>query len=264
MGSGHNPISHSHSHHGLEDSGHCIGSYHGADPYIDGPGHESGSQFPEVLLDRYQADIITQPISYQMSPPHGTPASIPRGPLTPSSTGSPQHMQLSPSSSPISPNHTLPSFLDTYSAGPGSSGGGQHHVLDALSPHTPQPTTLEPRFTFKTEPGTPVCEAGQSPSPSSYTSHYQGQSYPPFLKKEPIFMQDLPTQYGGLDFYQQQPGPSYSQFVAGSGGDYSYHSDHHSEHAGTLPASLQGALQGALGGNNAGSRQRRPQMPPGK
>lgn len=259
IGTVHNPISHNHTHHGMEDSGHCIGSYHGADQYIDGPGHETASQFQEVLLDRYQADIITQPISYQMggvSPPHGTPASISRGPLTPSSTGSPQHIQLSPSSSPISPSHTLPSFLDTYSSGPGSSSSGQHHVLDTLSPHTPQPTTLEPRFTFKTEPGTPVCEAGQSPSSSSYTSHYPGQSYPPFLKKEPIFMQDLPSQYGGgLDFYQPQAGPSYSQFSAGSSTEYSYHGgDHHSEHTGTLPASLQGALQGALGG----SRQRRP------
>ncbi len=172
-------------HHGLGDSGHCIGSYHGgSDHYNDTPSHQhqsSSSPFADVIPDTFHAEFITQPIDYPMgvSPPPAPPSLtlIPRGPHTPSSAGSPTQISCSPASSPISPSHTLPSFLDTYSVGSSVIGGpnpGRHHVLETMSPHTPQPTTLEPRFTFKTEPVTSVCETVATPSPSSsYASHYQ-------------------------------------------------------------------------------------------
>ncbi len=268
---------HHHHHHGLEDSGHCIGSYHGSsDHYGDPPSHQhpphpSSSPFADVLPDTFHAEFITQPIDYPMggvSPPPAPPplTLISRGPHTPSSAGSPAQISGSPASSPISPSHTLPSFLDTYSVGSsgGASSSGRHHVLEALSPHTPQPTTLEPRFTFKTEPSTSSCETVATPAPSSYASHYQAQQQQQqqqnytFLKKEPVYTAEAssPSPVGGYnsmsDFYQ--PPTPYSQFQStsgSSGGDYSYHSDLRSssgEHPGTLPASLQGALQGAMGG----------------
>ena len=269
--SSHHHHHHHHLHHGMEDSGHCIGSYHGSsDHYGDPPSHQhtphpSSSPFADVLPDTFHAEFITQPIDYPMggvSPPAAPALTlIPRGPHTPSSAGSPTNIRCSPASSPISPSHTLPSFLDTYSVGSvGASTSSRHHVLEALSPHTPQPTTLEPRFTFKTEPPT---ETATAPSPSasiSYASHYasQCQSYTTFLKKEPAYPTSetsspspvgVPT-YGGMsDFYQPPSQSSYSQFAGNSSGDYSYHSDLRgsSEHSGTLPASLQGALQGAMG-----------------
>ena len=182
-GSHHHHHHHHQHHHGLgSDSGHCIGSYQGSDHFVDPPHHPSSSPFADVMPDTFHAEFITQPIDYPLggvSPPPATGSLtlIPRGPHTPSSAGSPTQITGSPASSPISPSHTLPSFLDTYSTGVAATNPARHHVLETLSPHTPQPTTLEPRFTFKTEPAT-SCETVASPSPSSYASHYQVTDVP--------------------------------------------------------------------------------------
>ena len=123
----------------------------------------------------------SQPIDYPhtSSPPPGLPP--PPSSSSPGPPG-PHGHPVSPGQSALqlSPSHILPSFLDTY----GGSGGRQQ-PCDQPQPQgnkgEPQPTMLEPRFTFKQDPS----ESTQFSSPihhppSSYHSSLQSHQQSTF------------------------------------------------------------------------------------
>ncbi len=247
------------------------GGYGGHAHHPSGGSGNQSSPFSEAL-DTFHAEFITQPIEYPLggvSPPPPIPLV---GSTASSSTGSPAAAAGAaqmPHPPPACSPSQLPSFLDTYS------------INRHLQEMSPQPTTLEPRFTFKHEPpSTPTSSTtptspftSSSTSSSHIYSHETGggvqqQVYPGGPPQPPYpLKKEFPSQSGPpggassmTEFYQP---PSSTPFAvgqpsfSGGGGPSSMYNPvgggldtptgpPSSSSASGLPPALQGALQGAL------------------
>ncbi|XP_040568689.1 nuclear receptor subfamily 4 group A member 1 isoform X3 [Lepeophtheirus salmonis] len=225
------------SHHGLIES--LGGNYGSANPALGHhpqqqvapaaqhhhhPGHhpqqqqhhhhhgESSYESYDSIPNTFHGEFITQPIDYQGARGRSSP---PTGPLVPppsssSNAGSPVTHSPGPIIVPSSPSHLLPSFLDTYNrqqyeqqqqqALQQQQAQQQHQQVVGV----PQPTTLEPRYPFKTElpEAKPICSTFPPPPPScsspssTPTTSSSAFTSPPYqtgggsnflLKKEPIY-----------------------------------------------------------------------------